>query len=250
MNARWSASTLKHVVDATRGLFSEVNLHFSPAGVRMQAMDASHVSLVLFCVDAGDFDAYTCDKEFVAGVRIKALHDLLKMGSWRDVLTMQGGSTMDHLTFLLERPDGSRTSNFVLKLMDIEEELYDVPEVTLDADVAVASDEFFQICKDFSSVTDALCLEVDKVGCKLVGEGDMSSCAVVLHPSGTTQIAVQTPYKANFALRYVNLFASALSETVHLRFAKDTPMCVAYEFGNTGRSHLRFFLAPKMEDGA
>lgn len=251
MNARCQASVLKHIVDAMRGLITEVNMHFSVDGLRMQAMDASHVSLVWLHIHASDFNLYECDTAFVAGVRIKTLHDLIKTAESRDILTLKGGSAMDYLTLLVERADGTRTSNFALKLMDIDENLYDVPEVNFDATVVVSASEFFRICKDFVDVSDSLEIAVDKVGLKLAVEGDMSNGVVMLHASESTQINVQTPYMAKFALRYINFFASALSDAVRLCMCKDAPMCFTYDIGATnGPSRLSFYLAPKMNDDA
>lgn len=51
-----------------------------------------------------------------------------------------------------------------------------------------------------------------------------------------------------FALRYLNYFtkATALSPQVTLSMSQDVPLVVEYKIADMG--HLRFYLAPKIED--
>ena len=53
---------------------------------------------------------------------------------------------------------------------------------------------------------------------------------------------------AAFALRYLNFFTKAtpLSSTVILNLSKDVPLVVEYRIEEAG--HIRFYLAPKIED--
>jgi proliferating cell nuclear antigen len=64
------------------------------------------------------------------------------------------------------------------------------------------------------------------------------------------QIAVQLnePVSLTFALRYLNNFtkATSLAPTVTLSLSKDLPIVVEYKIEKLG--HLRFYLAPKIEE--
>lgn len=61
-------------------------------------------------------------------------------------------------------------------------------------------------------------------------------------------ISLDEPVSLTFALRYFNSFAKAtpLSPTVCLQLSKQLPIVVDYSIESMG--HLKFFLAPKMED--
>ena len=54
----------------------------------------------------------------------------------------------------------------------------------------------------------------------------------------------------NFALRYLTTFskATSLSEKVKLSMAKDVPLVVEYAIQDMG--HIRYYLAPKIDDEA
>lgn len=56
------------------------------------------------------------------------------------------------------------------------------------------------------------------------------------------------PVSARFGLKYLTDFAKAagLSSVVKLSMSKDLPLVVEYTFDDIG--HLKFYLAPKIED--
>jgi|EP00966_Prymnesium_polylepis_P284636 proliferating cell nuclear antigen len=61
---------------------------------------------------------------------------------------------------------------------------------------------------------------------------------------------MEEPVTLNFALRYLNFFTKAtpLSGHVSLQLSKDVPLVVEYKMEELG--HLRYYLAPKIEDEA
>ena len=63
-----------------------------------------------------------------------------------------------------------------------------------------------------------------------------------------TIVEVEEPMELTFALRYLNFFTKAtpLSGTVLLSISKDVPLVVEYRLDDLG--HIRYYLAPKIED--
>ena len=79
---------------------------------------------------------------------------------------------------------------------------------------------------------------------------NMSTWNVNVTCSCRQQVSVEfeEPVALNFALRYLNFFtkATALSGQVVLSLSKDVPLVVEYRIEDLG--HIRFYLAPKIED--
>jgi hypothetical protein len=63
-----------------------------------------------------------------------------------------------------------------------------------------------------------------------------------------TVVEMQEPVTLTFALRYLNSFTKAtpLSSTVTLSMSKELPVAVEYKIADMG--HIRFYLAPKIEE--
>ena len=63
-----------------------------------------------------------------------------------------------------------------------------------------------------------------------------------------TTIELQDEVNLTFALRYLNYFSKAtpLAEQVSLNLSADVPLMVEYAI--PGKGHVRFFLAPKINE--
>lgn len=61
-------------------------------------------------------------------------------------------------------------------------------------------------------------------------------------------IDMQEPVSLTFACRYLNMFtkASCLAPQVTLSMSPEVPLVVEYKIGDIG--HIRYYLAPKIED--
>merc|ERR1711998_438593 len=86
-----------------------------------------------------------------------------------------------------------------------------------------------------------------------MGSGNMTlrqNTAVDTKEEEQVTIEMEEPVTLNFALRYLNFFTKAtpLSGTVSLSLSKDVPLVVEYRLEDLG--HIRYYLAPKIEDEA
>lgn len=65
-----------------------------------------------------------------------------------------------------------------------------------------------------------------------------------------TSVEMEEPTELQFALQYLNHFTKAtpLSDTVKLHLSKEVPLMVEYKVEGFG--HMRFYLAPKIEEDA
>lgn len=103
---------------------------------------------------------------------------------------------------------------------------------------------------------DTVTIAVSKDGVKFSVSGEMGSGNMTLRQNSSVdtkeeeQVSIQMeePVTLNFALRYLNFFTKAtpLSSTVILNLSKDVPLVVEYRIEEAG--HIRFYLAPKIED--
>ena len=69
-------SLWKKIMEALKDLVTESKFDCSNAGISLQAMDTSHVSLVSLMLRNDGFDGYRCDRNRVLGLSIGTLvHD-------------------------------------------------------------------------------------------------------------------------------------------------------------------------------
>ena len=164
-----------------------------------------------------------------------------------DVVTLKAEDDGDTVTFLFEGDD--RTSEFEMKLMDIDSEHLGIPETDYKCVVKMPAAEFQRIVRDLGVLGDTCTISVNKEGVRFSVAGDLGTGNIMRKQSTSsekeeehTTIDMEEPVELTFALQYLNNFtkASALSPVVILHMSKEVPLMVEYKIENMG--HLRFYL--------
>ncbi|KAH3743986.1 proliferating cell nuclear antigen [Pelomyxa schiedti] len=258
------AGVLKRILDALKDLVNEVNFDCSAAGISLQAMDTSHVSLVSLMLRPDGFLYYRCDRNIRMGINLTHLAKVLKCANNEDQLTIKAEdpNPTDTVTFLFESKDGDRVSDFDIKLMEFETDRLGIPDMEYLATVTMSSVEFQRICRDIAVIGDTVTISVKKDEVRFSVSGDLGtgniSCkhststavdkADSSAPPSITTISLREPVTLSFALRYLNFFtrATSLSQDVSLQLSPEAPLAVAYNIVDLGS--IKYYLAPKVDE--
>jgi proliferating cell nuclear antigen len=251
-------SILKRIVDAIKDFVTEANFDCNSTSISLQAMDSSHVSLVSMTLRSEGFEHYRCDRSISLGINIGSLAKVLKCAGNEDIITLKASEQGDSITLMLEGSD--RVSDFELKLMDIDGEHLGIPDQDYKCNITLPSAEFKRICSDLSAFGETVTLSASKDGIAFNVTGDIGTGNIIMRQgagavddkregySEGVKIEMSDEVSLTFALRYLNFFtkASTLSSHVTLRITDDSPLMVEYLIDDLG--HLRFYLAPKIDN--
>ena len=135
------ASALRTIFEVLKDIVNDVNVYFTPDGVRIQTFDTAKVTLIQMILPAENFEEYTCDAEMIAGLNMTNTHKLLKSVTNNDslIMRMQG---RDVLEIEIENTVKHSTTTFKLKLLDINEDDLNVPEIDMDIVTTIPSVDF------------------------------------------------------------------------------------------------------------
>ena len=251
------AAFFKRLIDAVKEMVTEVVLDCSNDGIRMQAMDNSHIALINFFLDSSKaFSHYKCNVEMSIGINVVSLQKVLKLCNNEDILTLQKSNQEDKMNLLFESPNGSKISQFCVNLIDIEQEQLGIPEVKYKTYFSMSSQELVRICKDFKELADTVTISSDsKTGIKFSFCSDTTNGNVTLSPNSSmsddslppTTINVNENTSASFSSKYLMLFTKGalMSQVVSVSLSNDLPLSLEYTFQE---GVLRYFMAPKMDD--
>jgi proliferating cell nuclear antigen len=248
-------NVLKKLLDSVKDLVTEANFDCSSQGIQLQAMDSSHVSLVALFLRAEGFEHFRADRNISLGINLQSMAKVLKCAGNDDTITLKADDNGDAVTFMFESKSQTRISDFDLKLMDIDSEHLGIPDTDYKCVVTMPSGEFQRICREISVVGDTVQIAASKDGVKFSVSGDLGSGNIIVRQNQgvdkdeePTIIDLEEEVNLTFALRYLNFFAKAtsLSTSVTLKMSPDVPLVVEYKMGDLG--HVRFYLAPKIEE--
>ncbi|XP_065051331.1 proliferating cell nuclear antigen-like [Rhopilema esculentum] len=248
-------SYLKKCVEAMKDFVTECNFDCTAEGISAQAMDTSHVSLVFLLLRAGGFDPYRCDRTMTLGLQISTLSKILKCGSNDDIVTIKAEDNADTVQFIFETPNQEKVSDYEIKLMDIDAEHLGIPDQEYEAIIQMPSAELQRICRDLTQIGDSVNIACTKDGVRFSCTGGLGVGNITLRQNTAVDkeedqvcIELNEPVTQTYALRFLNFFTKAtpLSSTVTLSICKEVPLVLEYKMENLG--HIRFYLAPKIED--
>merc|ERR1712168_254492 len=111
---------LKKTMDALKDLIKEAVWDVSGQGLSLQSMDSSHVSLVQVTLRTEGFETFRCDKNLALGVNMDTMGKLMKCAANDDAITLRSEDNGDLLGLVFESKSGDKSSEFEMKLMDLE----------------------------------------------------------------------------------------------------------------------------------
>jgi len=252
------ASLLKKVLDSVNSLIEEGTWDCSDAGMALQAMDSSHVSLCSLMLKKDAFEEFRCDRNVSVGLNLATMTKIVKCAGNDDGVTIKASEKGDHVAFVFENQNGGKVSDYEIKQMDLDGEHLGIPETDYSCVVKMPSTEFQRICRDLSQLGESVVIECDKEGVQFSAQGDIGTGNIKLAQTASVDkkeeavvIEMQEKVTLTFALRYLNFFCKAtpLSPQVKLSMSSDVPLVVEYAIGDgEDSSYVRYYLAPKIED--
>lgn len=252
---------LKKILDAVKDLVNEASWDCSPTGMSLQAMDTSHVSLVAAQLKSEAFDKYRCDKPLMLGMNLPNLSKFLKCAGSDDIITVRATDECDKITLLFEEKNQHETSEYELKLINLDNEYLGIPEQEYTVDIEMPSSKFQRICRDLNQIGDNVTISCVKDSVRFHISGDLGTGSVNLvqntdadKPEEGVSIKMLEPICLAFSLKYLIQFSKAapLSPRMKLSLKTDAPLVVSYGIRNEEDDeigYMRYYLAPKMDEG-
>lgn len=247
---------LKKLIEAMKDLFADVNFDCTSSGITCQCMDSSHVCLCSVLLRNDAFDPYRCDRNLTLGLNCVTMSKILKCAGNDESITLRSEDNADSVTFIYEKENQERVSKFEMKVMDIDSEHLGIPSQEYDAVIQLPSSEFSRICRDLSQFGDTVTIACTKDGIRFSCEGESGKGSITLRQNTSAEvkeeeevvITLNEAVTQTYAMRFLILFSKAqsLAKTVTLSICHDVPLVVEFKIGEAG--HIRYFLAPKIDD--
>lgn len=262
--ATFNGTRLIHSIFKLFGdLVGDGNIHFQGSGIYISSMDDSHVCLLRALVGADIMSSYECDEATTVGVQFKLLSRIINSFSPDSTLTLEVSPGADSMAIRVRTEDGNNT--FAIKLMDIESDSLEVPDMEYTMEMDIPFDKFK------ARMEQAEKLEADTIQFKYDGEGKLivhyetntltadvvvhqdrgggsdsapvSGAGVVESPCGTEPVGI------SIASKYPRrLFgAGVLSPMVSVGITNGIPMKVRCNLTD-GDSYVELHIAPKIDD--
>lgn len=237
------ASAIKATFEVLKDILNDVNVYFRKDGVSIVTLDTARTSLVDMHLSADNFEEYTCDTDIDAGINVTNMFKLLKVITNNDVLMLKI-DCKEFMKIEIHNEQKKTSTNFALKLLDINENQIEVPDMTMTTTTPMPSVDFQRICRDMSNIGTEIKIERYENKLKLSCEGDFANQETQIEcPENSPSMA------GVYSLRYVNIFTKATSMCSTVQIMQEDQnrfLILKYNVANLG--DLKFYLATKVSE--
>jgi proliferating cell nuclear antigen len=239
------ASALKSVFEVLKDIINDVNVYFTARGIHILTLDTARVTLVHMNLGSENFEEYECPEDVAAGLNMANVYKLLKSVSSQDTLEIRVVGR-DYMDLKIENNVKKSATNFRLKLLDINEDIIEFPDISMNVVTTIPAIDFQRITRDMGNL--AVEMDIFRDGQRLIlsCQGDFADqTTIVEFPDAPVKRTGNT-----FSLKYINLFTKATNMCSSVQLMQDSenenmPIIFRYTIANLG--DLKFYLAPKID---
>lgn len=245
---------MKRITDAIKDCVQMCNFTCTEHGITLQAVDDLRVLLVLLLIGEEAFSQYRCDRNITLGVDLASFSKMIKCGNNEDYLTLMANDLPDSVQVIFEDKTRDRISEYLLKLMDIDNDFLKIDDMEYDAVVNMPAADFAKITRDLKNLSELLVIVVTKDTVRFSSEGEIGNGLVSIKPTTdldkpeqSVRVLLKNPVKLTFGLKYLGdiIKATSLAESVTIKVAEKVPALFEYKLPS---GYLRYYLAPKFDD--
>ncbi len=235
----------RNISEALSSLVDEGSFTVSPTGIKMRAMDPSHIAMVDFELPSEAFQQYECSKEVKIGLNLDEMVKIMRRAGSGDALELSTEETLDrlHIKFI-----GKAVRRFSLSLIDIQAENIPTPNIDFKSTVTMTTDTLRQAIEDAEIISDHIKLLMEGETLILKASGDTGEVEIKLTKDNDSVLSVNSRENstATYSLEYLNdiMKGASTSNIVELSFSTNMPIKLMFPIEKGG---ITYYLAPRVE---
>ena len=241
-----NGSLFKDIIMVLKDFSASVIFEFTKEGLLMQCMDSSHVSMSQLCFHSTFFQNYTFTSEesqIGVGISLEHLAKLCKLVGPKTTISWSYTST-DHLDVTMVDVQKDTRYNFKVRLMDIEDEGLEIPEMQYTHVLRMESSSFKKSISETVDFGDNLFVQckTGQLVFKVVGDaGEMLLEKKV-------DVVNDEQYSGNFNNKYLVLFSKADKVAPQIEVSMSDSMPIQMKYHIDDKSYFLMFVAPRIND--
>ena len=242
------ARTWRYMMSSVEKILDEGVFIASEEGLRLRALDTSHIAMVDLYFPADAFDDWEpVESEVSFGVSFKELTKVLRRAAKEDSLVLE----VDEARITVEfQALGKGRRIFRIPQISLTYERIGEPRVEYTVTARMLGSTFRDMVKDLEAIGEAIAFDAGVEGKLIVrAEGDIEKGEVELSIDDGTLLDLEatSPDRASYTMEYFSemLSAAQVADTVVIRYAEDAPVRVDMEYAGGGR--LTFYVSPRIE---
>jgi proliferating cell nuclear antigen PCNA len=237
-----------------------INMLFEKGRLYIQTMDHSHISIFELILPSEWFDLYEhkCDASFKLGINSSILYKVLNSRDKTQQINIVYNENNEdileiHFTPISETIHAEFDKHFEISLLNIDNEIMDIPIIEYQAEITIASFNFANMInqlKMFSDNLDLICSEEKIVLYSNSLEQGKMFVEIKIDDLSSFIIDEGKTINMSFSLTQIHNIClyNKMSKEVDVKFKDNYPMKLIYNLVGHPDAQIRFYLAPKINE--
>lgn len=258
-----NSKIMRALLEAIQFLIEETHINASPAGIEMNAMDSSHVAMLLAKLPKDMFTEYKCDGNMKIGINVQDFLKILRRAKPADELHLLHDGK-DPNTILIRMKSEKSVRSFKLKSKEIhglagnEEQIVQNFEGALKdkftVKLHIEGGVLDEVIKDALIIDDIIKAQVQAAEKMLrfsaSDESGELEIELELGGPGVLDADVKEDAEGTFSLGFLEniIKIQSIVDTFEVSFASNLPMMIAGKFSQANDGRIVYLLAPRVEE--
>jgi proliferating cell nuclear antigen len=218
------------------------------SGIRILAVDTTKTVLINMKLEKKHFSKFKCAKSKISlGVNLSHFYKLIKSVDKDEHMTIfVDDENPNYMGIILDNPARNKRNNMEMKLLDLDNEYIDIPEIKFDAVMQINASEFHKLCREMKQLSENIEIICSANKIEFICKGGFANKKATYEKDENNGDSIDIKFSNNcptkiiqgiYDLNNLVLFGkcSVLCGDIQLYMKNDYPLVIKYILPKLGR---------------
>jgi proliferating cell nuclear antigen len=240
-------NAVRVLFESLKNILSDVNFKADSSGIKLTAVDGTTTAIVNLFLHSEKFEEYICENSINIGLNLASVFKILKGIKNTDTISFTILRTdMNSMILTSQNSDKKAIIRSKIKLLDMDEKIYNIPDIHFDSYITMPSTDFQTYISDLSNIASEIEIRSSSNNMTMTAKGDFAEQSITINETNDKIPDNVNEQSGIFNIKYIQLFTKStnLCGTVEIYLKSLYPLTVLYNVANLGV--LKYCLAPKL----
>lgn len=238
-------NAVRVLFESLKNILSDVNFKADSTGLKLTAVDGTTTAIVNLFLNAERFEEYICPKAINIGINLASVFKILKGIKNTDTISFTIlHSDSNNMLLTSQNSDKRAVIRSKIKLLDMDEKIYNIPDIHFDSYMTMPSSDFQTYISDLSNISSEIQIKSNSNNMTMTAKGDFAEQSITINETNENIPNDSNEQSGTFNIKYIQLFTKStnLCGTVEIYLKSQYPLTILYNVANLGV--LKYCLAP------
>jgi len=239
-------NAIRVLFESLKNILSDVNFKADSSGIKLTAVDGTTSAIVNLFLHSEKFEEYMCVESINIGLNLASVFKILKGIKNTDTISFTIlRSDLNNMLITSQNSDKRAIIRSKIKLLDMDEKIYNIPDIQFDSYITMPSSDFQTYISDLSNISSEIEIKSSSNNMTMTASGDFAEQSITINETNDKIPENVNEHSGKFNIKYIQLFTKStnLCGTVEIYLKTHYPLTILYNVANLGV--LKYCLAPK-----